>query len=347
MDQLSHRPGSEPIAWFRDLHRRRLLILDPPFQRRSVWNQSYRESFIETILLGYPAPPIFLHEAISESGVATYSVVDGKQRLTAVLDFSDDLFPLAERSTVDKFGGLVFTQLPDDARKAFWTYQFEVVYLPIVDLAVLTEIFNRLNKNVAKLTPQELRHARFSGSFASTAEAMADLIADLLPRNFPRIADSSRRQMKDVELAAQLLLLIEEGPKSFSQDDIDNVYAMRDEDWASQRKTERRFRDVIGYLAEVATAENGRVSASRLRNQADFYSLFGAVDAIIDDRPQLPNAVEASRRLMEFMDVVEDETARAEAATASDYYQAARAASNDASRRATRIEIVRTILMRR
>jgi len=85
---FERRQSFQTIAWFRDLYVRQLLNLDPPYQRRSVWNQAYRNFFIETILLKYPAPAIFIHEDISPEGLATYSVVDGKQRLTTIFEFA-------------------------------------------------------------------------------------------------------------------------------------------------------------------------------------------------------------------------------------------------------------------
>ena len=36
--------------------------MDPPYQRRSVWNQSFKDYFVDTVLLGLPAPAIFLFE---------------------------------------------------------------------------------------------------------------------------------------------------------------------------------------------------------------------------------------------------------------------------------------------
>ena len=118
------------MAWFRDLHKRELLDLDPPYQRRSVWNQRYREFFIETILLKYPAPAIFMHEAISPDGIAKYSIVDGKQRLTTIFDFADDLFPVGESSVLGRLAGRSFSDLDDAVKRAFWSYQFSVEYLP-------------------------------------------------------------------------------------------------------------------------------------------------------------------------------------------------------------------------
>ncbi len=60
--------------------------MDPPYQRRSVWNQSFKDYFVDTVLLGLPAPAIFLFEEISPEGRSVYHVVDGKQRLTSLLE---------------------------------------------------------------------------------------------------------------------------------------------------------------------------------------------------------------------------------------------------------------------
>lgn len=74
---IERRHTTQNVAWFWDLYKRQLLVLDPPYQRRSVWNQSYKDYFVDTVLLNYPAPAVFLFEDISDEGVGTYAVVDG------------------------------------------------------------------------------------------------------------------------------------------------------------------------------------------------------------------------------------------------------------------------------
>jgi uncharacterized protein with ParB-like and HNH nuclease domain len=81
---VRRKQNFQTIAWFWDLYQRTMLDLDPPYQRRSVWNQSYKDHFIDTILLGYPAPAIFLYEQISPEGTTLYHVVDGKQRMMTI-----------------------------------------------------------------------------------------------------------------------------------------------------------------------------------------------------------------------------------------------------------------------
>jgi hypothetical protein len=84
--QARHSP--QTISWFWDLYQRQLLNLDPPYQRRSVWNTAFREYFIDTLLLEYPAPAIFLFSEVEPSGKTMHSVVDGKQRLLTTFSAS-------------------------------------------------------------------------------------------------------------------------------------------------------------------------------------------------------------------------------------------------------------------
>ena len=60
------------------------LNLTPSYQRGDVWTTSDRQALIESVLRGIPLPSIIL----LETGPATpQDVVDGKQRLTALLRF--------------------------------------------------------------------------------------------------------------------------------------------------------------------------------------------------------------------------------------------------------------------
>lgn len=329
----------QSIAWFWDLYKRGLLDLDPPYQRRSVWNRQYREMFVETVLLQFPAPAIFMHEEMSPEGVAKYSVVDGKQRLTTIFDFVDGTFAVGDNSVLEHYRGKYFSSLDEADKLSLWRYQFSVEYLPSTEPATLTDIFHRINRNTSKLTAQELRHARYSGEFATSAEEMLLALERALPVGFPRIADSSRRQMKDVELVAQLLLLVErDEPQSFSQDDLDAAYAGRDEEWSERYEVEATFRAVLDYLAGLAPL----IEARRVRNQADFYSLLGAVLQLRTEG--LPDPASAATRLDTFMAETETDAGRAANEQAKRYYEAARSASNDLAQRRTRIEIIKSVL---
>jgi hypothetical protein len=144
------------------------LDLDPPYQRRSVWNQTYRDFFVDTVLNSYPCPAIFLHETITPDGVARYSVVDGKQRLKTLFDFANNQFMVADDATITKLRDKYFRDLSDDTKRDFWRYQFSAEFIPQEDEQLINNVFDRINRNVAKLTRQELRHARLTIAASDT-----------------------------------------------------------------------------------------------------------------------------------------------------------------------------------
>jgi hypothetical protein len=335
--------GQQNIAWFRDQFTRGLLELDPPYQRRSVWTPKYREDFIDTIFLNYPAPAIFLYETIDDEGVAAYAVVDGKQRLKTVLDFISGGFPIGDRSPITEHRGVYFESLPIESKKELLRYRFSVESLPSVSKTELNSIFDRLNRNVKKLTPQELRHAQFDGNFISAVENLSQWLTEQLGGQFPRITEMSRRQMKDDEIVAMLLLFLEEGAKSYSTAAFDEAFARRDDSWDISRQIDYEFREVIMCLKDVIeTTEGQNVPTTRLRNQADFYSLFGAI-AELSREELLPEPSRAGQRLRDFAERLDGggELSRRELM----YLEAARSASNDAGPRKIRIEVMRDVLL--
>lgn len=338
---MNRKQNFQTIAWFWDLRQRKLLDLEPPYQRRSVWSQTYRDFFIDTVLLGYPAPAVFLYEQITPEGLATYHVVDGKQRLTTLFSFVSNEFPVFESATRTNLRGRLFRDLPDDVKREFWTYQFTVEYLPSDEDGVINNIFDRINRNTMRLTPQELRHARLSGVFITKCEQAAEYLFTELAPNFPNIGPQARRQMKDVELAASLLLLIEEGPKGYSATELDEAFSRRDDDWVAAEEVMARFNQHVHAIRSLlATAHGGYLRTCRLKNQADFYSLFGAVGGLVGDQPWEDKAA----RLRGFIEAVSDDDQRAHNGEAAKYYDAARSASNDIGPRRTRIDIIKAVL---
>ena len=76
------------------------LILDPDYQRNIVWKADKKVAFIESLYMGILIPPIYVVEIPGESILdgASYEVVDGKQRLTTILSFVENKFPLDSKS---------------------------------------------------------------------------------------------------------------------------------------------------------------------------------------------------------------------------------------------------------
>lgn len=87
---VSARTGTWPIFQFSEDARRGRLNLSPSYQRGDVWPTKVSQVLIESILRGIPLPSIIVLKPNNQDGVTSsaYEVVDGKQRLTAILRFT-------------------------------------------------------------------------------------------------------------------------------------------------------------------------------------------------------------------------------------------------------------------
>ena len=82
-------PSLEPVTAKADVWHifqltKKKLNLTPSYQRGDVWRTGDRQKLIESILRGIPLPSLIL---LRNGGAAPDDVVDGKQRLTAILRF--------------------------------------------------------------------------------------------------------------------------------------------------------------------------------------------------------------------------------------------------------------------
>jgi hypothetical protein len=75
-----------PITQFVQYANDQELELSPSYQRAEVWPNSDSQMLIESVLRGIPLPSVILLQRSGSSGTS-YEVVDGKQRLTALLRF--------------------------------------------------------------------------------------------------------------------------------------------------------------------------------------------------------------------------------------------------------------------
>ncbi|GAB4194047.1 MAG: hypothetical protein Fur006_39560 [Coleofasciculaceae cyanobacterium] len=319
---MSRPINFQTVSWFWDLYTRHLLDLDPPYQRRSVWNQDYKDFFIDTVLNSYPAPAIFLYQEITPDGISKFSIVDGKQRLSTLFEFAENKFPVSEGATITRLRGKYFKDLDVNVKQDFWKYQFAVEYVPSSDEAIINNIFDRINRNVSKLTPQELRHAKFNGVFINTVEDLSEWMFSTLPQNFPALNPKSRKQMKDVELVAQLLLFLEEGVKSYRQDDLDQAFSDRDSNWDEKAEIENEFKQVIELIKQLLekSPPDINLSKTRLKNQTDFYSMFAAISEL-NRESDLEVSAEISKRIERFLKLV-DSADRSKMQEAQNYYDA-------------------------
>lgn len=144
-------------------------------QRSYVWERKRKSALIESMILGYPIPPIYAKRTPDESGKANkavYAVMDGKQRLSTVAQFLNDEFALSdlepiiamvkdeesgeEKETEVNISGSKFSELPESVRDQLTSTMFTVVYFDNLSAEEERELFKRLNAGKALSTKSRL-----------------------------------------------------------------------------------------------------------------------------------------------------------------------------------------------
>lgn len=265
----------QDISWFLDLNEKSQLDLDPPYQRRSVWTLKDKRFFIDTILNGYPAPPIFLHKSLDDHGRATYHVVDGKQRLQTIIDFAANKIRIPDDFSDVSLQKKRWDDLQRETKEKFWNYVLIVEMLPSVNEAAIRDTFERINRNSRKLERQEIRHAKYDGWLISEAEAEAEKTEW---KDFGIVTTARAKRMSDVQFISELFAINLKGHISgFDQDWLDELYAEYEEPEGDGVFVEEDFRQTIestkAIIKQLVEAQPD--VTNHLKVLAHFYTLWG------------------------------------------------------------------------
>ena len=88
-------PISDLYGWIKNKE----LTLAPEFQRGETWTASAISFFIDTLLRDLPIPPVYIRLVTDTDTKTSYrEVVDGQQRLSAIVKFIDGQLVLDKRS---------------------------------------------------------------------------------------------------------------------------------------------------------------------------------------------------------------------------------------------------------
>ncbi|MET9051497.1 DUF262 domain-containing protein [Streptomyces bacillaris] len=182
------------------------LDLFPDFERRDRWDIRRKSSLIESFLLNIPVPPVFLNE----DDYGRYSIIDGKQRITALVQFLNNEYPLSRLGILKQAEGKKFSDLDPSMQRALSIRGSirAIILNRLSDPSMKYEVFSRLNTGGVPLNAQELRNAVHPGPFNRLT---VDLSED---PNFQDLIGGGPgtaiwREMRDVELVLRYFTLVD------------------------------------------------------------------------------------------------------------------------------------------
>lgn len=140
----------------------------PEFQRRHRWSDEKKSRLIESFIMNVPVPPIFLYE----KDYSQYEVMDGLQRITAIVDFYENRYALSGLEEWPELNGMTYSQLPLQIKRGIDRRYISSVILLKETAKTSMEaqrlkqlVFARINSGGAKLEDQEFRNALYPGTF--------------------------------------------------------------------------------------------------------------------------------------------------------------------------------------
>jgi hypothetical protein len=264
-------PTTKDVGLLFQLFKDSQLILTTEFQRNSVWPRAAKAYLVDTILNDKPIPILFFQRVTSaQSTRSQYMVIDGQQRLRAIFEFLDGRFAITEGDGPWK--NKKFDVLTLEQQQKILNYDLIVEELSGYSEKDIRDMFLRMNRYVVKLSPQEMRHAKYHGKFKDFVDRLG---AWKIWRDYKIFSDSQICRMKPTEFAAELAVLLIEGPQD-KKAVLDLYYGEYREKFEAGGSVEKRLTEYIEWISATIP----EFKKSRFRKPTDIYGLIGALDVV-------------------------------------------------------------------
>jgi len=264
-----------------DMIKRNEVVINRDYQRgSSLWPDSARTYFIDTILEGYPFPAVYLYQSINpKTSRPIKELVDGQQRITTIKDFMDNKFKIGKAS--DSYAGMYFSDLADEERLTFLGYQIHTSTILSATRPELLEMFRRMNAYTAPLNPQERRHAEFQGKFKWFIVELADETSSVL-EEYNILTPKLLSRMGDSEFIADLVVALEHGIVTKSGNHINKLYKAYDKSFDKRQE----YVDLINGFFNFIRINLSPLSNTFLMKSYVIHSLFCAYAYLHNALPQ-------------------------------------------------------------
>jgi hypothetical protein len=286
------------------------LKINQEYQRGAAWTLPQMQGLIDSLFRRYPIPPLFLHQ-ITETGLGgnsqtRYEIVDGQQRIRALVEYFADKFPLLEptdkklrlpnslRSVAAPWSKRRYSELGTEEKGLLDSQQLDAFLITkVADTDEIRDLFIRLQSGTA-LSRQQIRDA-WPGSIGPFVEMMAGKLDrtpsahlfKLVDKRGQRNEDERDRYDADRQFCAQLLCLFlahERDPlsqQSITADDLDKLYHENTK-FDPRGSSALRFKDTLDQTTKaVEEAIKQAAQTKRKFRKLDVIALFLVISDLL------------------------------------------------------------------
>jgi hypothetical protein len=274
-------PSSETVAQFCEGLRRNEIRVDRKYQRsEKVWPDAAQSFLIESILLGFPVPKLFLHQQTDRvSRTTVHYIIDGQQRSVAIRAFADNELRLSDNLELAEAKGRIYSELPDELQDRFLSYSIALDLFVNTPEDQVWDIFRRINSYEVPLNAEEQRHARWQGEFKWYIYHLASAL-DTYVAALGIFSASQLVRMQDMKLLAEISHALLHGISTTNKKTLDALYKDHDESFPYTQEFSEKIDDAVKFVDSLSA-----IHSSGLMKP---YSMYALLLAIIHAKAEVP-----------------------------------------------------------
>ena len=252
-----------------------LLNLQPSYQRNPVWSDRQKVYLIDSILNGFPLPKIFINEVYLDSQTdAVFEIIDGQQRLTTILQYINNEFPLLKSKHPEplefnlEYEKKYFKDLSHEDKRKIMTFNLTCEVVEGTEDEI-RQMFYRINSSSKTLNKQEILNSQYSGDFKKLVYKLEKEFADAFIEN-KILKKASLKRMDCANIVTQCLMSQIDGIVDSNKD---RVYYKNYDVWNSEEvlKNEQNFKKIFKII--TADIFKGKINQTHFKTKNSYIAL--------------------------------------------------------------------------
>lgn len=216
----------------------------------NIWPKRAKSALIETVILGYPMPAMYLHQCYDKEARRPYKdLVDGQQRTECLIEFSRGELQLSKSLRTECLRGKGISDLEPDQYESFMSYSLPIFLFTQATEAEVREAFRRINSYNAVLNPHEIRHSTFQGEFKWFVHGLTGELGELL-LHLGILSQTDMVRMKDTLMVAEICFMYLNGIRTTKQEHITKLYQEYDDSFEQSVELRKRVIDAFDVLTQ-------------------------------------------------------------------------------------------------
>ncbi|MGB7158088.1 MAG: DUF262 domain-containing protein [Tepidisphaeraceae bacterium] len=213
-----------------------------------VWPTVAQSFLIETVILSYPLPKLYLYSHTDlKTRITIKEIVDGQQRSKAIHDFFNDKLILSPKLETERLAGRTYSQLDEEDQQSFANYALPIDLFLSATSEEIREVFRRMNSYTVPLNPEEQRHASYQGEFKWFAYKLGKAYSQPFV-DIGLFKDKQLVRMSDAKLITEICHSLIHGIATTKRKELDELYDTRDKRFPEQKWISNRLHEAFDYV---------------------------------------------------------------------------------------------------